>query len=164
MNVSDANLAAHRALDARFWRFLEHVTALELDAAHAALDSFAEGLHAHMRVEEEQLMTRLATAEDGPRQHELVLADHKILTRQLAFCRAALGSLNTEGPAPRRQMVQSLSRMLRVHSVLEHHAAREERDVYPLLERILRGQDTAALATALRRSVPDDDAPSGHPR
>jgi hemerythrin-like domain-containing protein len=79
-----------------------------------------------------------------------VEGDHKILRRSLAKAMATMTSLE-QGAGLRRDMVHALESFLLLRRVQEHHDAREQRLVYPVLDQQLDQEQVALLCDALGR-------------
>ncbi|MFZ9887965.1 MAG: hypothetical protein ACO3JL_10725, partial [Myxococcota bacterium] len=155
LTLTERNRQVHESHDALYVRFLEALTALELDEARALLNEYAVCLEGHLETEERMVMplfrelhAGLGDTQDPIPTH--VEGDHKILRRSLAKAMATMTSLE-QGAWLRRDMVHSLESFLLLRRVQEHHDAREQRLVYPVLDQQLDQEQVALLCDALGR-------------
>lgn len=149
------NRRQHEAHEELRLDFLEALIQLDLEGARAAFRALEEALTAHLELEEARVLPALARALDergGEREvtDQHVEGDHKILRRTFARCEALLDRLAGEGEGQRRALVKELDTFLLLGRVLEHHTAREDRLVYPLLDDALSEAERAALLERLR--------------
>lgn len=153
LTLTEKNRRIHEAHEVLYLRFLEALTALQLEEARARFEDYAASLLRHLDTEDQRVLPVLQAthaaagdARDPIPAH--VEGDHKILRRSLAKAAAALAALE-EGPALRREMVLALETFLLMRRVQEHHDAREQRWVYPLLDEHLDAERRAQLCDAL---------------
>lgn len=148
-----ANVEAH----ARFIGALEDAlvafTALEGEAAMRHWLALARHLAAHQLIEEE-LLACLALHTDAPSPRggasDLVVAEHRRLDHLHALAAQRIAEVQATPPEARRlAMVRGLDDVLRVRHLLEHHAQREDRIVYPHLVATLPPALCAAFAERL---------------
>lgn len=153
ITLTERNRQVHADHEECFVRFLEALTALQLEEARALLDDYSASLLRHLDSEERLVLPAFRDvhaaadkSQDPTPAH--VEGDHKILRRTLAKATAALAALE-QGPSLRRDMVLALDSFLLVRRVQEHHDAREQRLMYPLLDRHLDEERHALLCNAL---------------
>ncbi len=156
----ETNLRVHALLDERFLVFLEHVTALELEAAARAFESFRDLLEQHLRYEDREVFPVVARLHElhGDPQDQLprqLEGDHVILERMLKKNERALLELQALEPLTRRAMVLALDTFLLLRRVLEHHDLREVRFAYPLLDAHLVGEERSRLLAGLDAAPQD---------
>ena len=155
-----ANARAHLQLEQLWLDMMEALLSAHYTPASAALDVLEEAIAAHAAVEEGSAFTSFETwlatqpptgnKEDKTDQH--LRGDHVILERAVAGARRQLQAL-AKAQAPLREVASVLEPFVRLQSVLEHHTAREQRFLYPVLDQELSAAQAAALATALLEAV-----------
>lgn len=143
--------------------FLEAVTALQLEDARHLWRRFQESLVAHLAFEDEVVLPLLQShLADEDKRPDHMAGDHVIVGRALARSENALTAL---AAAPdRRQLVTLLDDFLWIGRVLEHHTARELRQIYPALESALTADSAQHVRIQMverHTSAPSDvmDAP-----
>lgn len=152
----DAHLALHVLLEDRAYLVLEALVAVDVSTARARFDVLAALLEEHMAFEEEHVLPfyRSVAPKDGPGRADHVDGDHVILRRQVDAIDAAL--VEMEAASTLRAVLERLPALYRLLATLEHHTAREQRTVYPTLERELdaafRDDVTAALKALVERA------------
>lgn len=151
--LTERNRHIHEAHEAIYVRFLEALTALHLEEACALFEDYSTSLLRHLETEDRLVLPvfQEAHAAAGDTRDPIpahVEGDHKILRRSLAKAAAALAALQ-ERPSLRREMVLALETFLLMRRVQEHHDAREQRWVYPLLDEQLDEERCAQLYDAL---------------
>lgn len=150
------NERVHARITEAYLSFLEALTALALEDAATAYESFRELLLAHLAYEDEAmvpLVERLHAAHGDSRiQLPAHLdGDHRVLERNLRSVEAALERLRQPSDRPRRALVQELDTFLLLGRVLEHHDQRETRFAYPLIDQHGSEEEKAALRAGLSR-------------
>ncbi len=153
--LTETNARLHDALDAQAGAMLERLTALEIEALVRDWSTFRASLEAHAALEEAEVLPRYSAL--GPFERgaspQLVHADHLILKKTLRAGDDALEKLReaaVEQPDRLRSvMVTLLAPFLRLRGVLEHHTEREQRFVYPALDRALPATERRVLVAAL---------------
>jgi hypothetical protein len=151
LSLEQINEREHALQEEDLLRLYEAVTDLAFDDASVAWSRFRRRLQAHMAFEEEHTLPALgpalAAAKSEERTVEHVDGDHRILERTVRKIDAALDRLCDEPPS-RRRMVLELDNLLLIRRVLEHHTAREQRFVYPLLDEQLEAEELARFKDA----------------
>jgi hypothetical protein len=146
-------LVLHQQLDELF---LEHQRALlRLDLAQAAslLESYERDLLAHMR-DEEQLMLSLYRERVCPPAGgaaEIFLGEHEKLRQYLVLFRAELVKLATANDLERGVLFLLDSQHL-FKRLLVHHDSRERKMLYPLLDQATTPEERGKLFSRLEAS------------
>lgn len=151
------NRAQHEALEERLLDFYERLTALDLEEAKGLLEGIIEALRRHMEVEEAEVIPRLEALlreRQGDTTVQQIEGDHTILRRTFARSQAALAQLFEVKEGKRRAMVRALDTFLLLGRVLEHHTAREERQVFPLLDEALADEERDAVLARMKAARP----------
>ncbi|MCG3128171.1 MAG: hypothetical protein CHACPFDD_03047 [Phycisphaerae bacterium] len=127
-------LHAHDDLDRRLERHQELLAAGDFRGACLEFHEFRAALLAHIDAEEQQVLPRYRTLRSWPSggQPELFDAEHRQIRRMVAQLEVALATLG-DGPLSPRTIVRLIEDEHPLKGVLEHHAAREERFLYPAL-------------------------------
>ena len=151
-------LEVHRHLGELFY---EHQCALldfNFQRALERLEEYEAALLAHMREEEELLIPlygERAMPERGGAANFFLL-EHEKMRRHLAHFREQLPKL-AHMPEPTRALIKLLDQEATYKHIVEHHDVREERFLYPTLERVTNDEEKAELlgrlhAPAVRES------------
>lgn len=137
-NLTERNREIHKRQDDLLLDTYEACTRLKFKTAQRLLGDFEADLFAHMHYEETKVFIHYENDKSQDPKDLLVKqceGDHKILKRSLASAKALLEKLEkTDETRKRRELVANFDELLRVRRVLEHHTARECRDLYPRLE------------------------------
>jgi hypothetical protein len=150
--------AAHAGLDALFFRSLEHLTALDVDAAARVFDVLGTTIDTHAAAEEHAFDGVLTDAAEPPRgaSPRIFAPEHRQLEALVAAARATLAAF-VAGPmdsaALRAAIVRGLEPLFRVHHLLSHHHQREERLIYPFVAPRLSPERLAALMHTLAATL-----------
>ena len=155
-----ANQRAHVQLEALWLDMMEALLRLDFAASAIALDVLERALADHAALEEAEAFPVFARwlaehqPEEGPadKTDQHLKGDHVILDRAVAGARRQLHAL-TSADAPLREVASVLDPFVRLQSVLEHHTAREQRFLYPVLDAELDGATRDTLAQGLMTSV-----------
>lgn len=149
----DAHLAVHRLLEDRAYLMLEALVTHDVSTARARFDVLEALLDEHMAFEEERVLPhyRSVAPTDGPGRADHVDGDHVILRRHLEAIDTAL--LEMEAASTLRAILERLPFVYRLLGTLEHHTAREQRSVYPALERVLDVEACDDVTAALKALV-----------
>jgi hemerythrin-like domain-containing protein len=120
--------------------FFEHQRALLDFDFHRALDRLAEyerALLAHMADEEERMLPLYAERVEPERggASEFFFLEHRKMRRLLAHFRSELPKLSGL-PDPRRALLKLLDQEATYKHLVEHHDTREEKFLYPSLDRV----------------------------
>ena len=130
-------LALHRELGEMFFRHQRALLDFNFRGALERLEEYEAALLAHMRDEEELLIplyAERAAVERGGRA-DFFLLEHEKMRRHLAHFREQLPRLE-ELPEPSRALIKLLDQQTTFKHIVEHHDEREERHLYPALERL----------------------------
>ena len=136
-------------------RFIEHQSALlhfDFRVALERLRRYESALLAHMRDEEELLLPlyrERAVPERGGAT-DLFLLEHAKLRRHLAHFAEQLPRLQYL-PDPTRAVIKLLEQETTFKHLVEHHDTREEKFLYPALERHTSPAEKADLLARLSR-------------
>ncbi len=133
------NTALHDLLDAAFLDAMEATTALHHREAARRWQVYAARLEAHAQLEDRHALPPYAELAEHPRggSPEIFDNEHAKLGRLVREGLEVLGGLDPEAPDARRQMIETLDRLLLPRHVLEHHTLRENEHLYPTLSRVL---------------------------
>ena len=130
-------LALHRELGEMFFRHQRALLDFNFRGALERLERYESALLEHMRDEEEVLLplyAERATPERGGRA-DFFLLEHAKMRRHLTHFREQLPRL-AELPEPSRALLKLLDQETTYKHLVEHHDLREERHLYPALERV----------------------------
>lgn len=157
-SLTEVNERVHERITEGYLRFLEALTALELDEAQACYERFRAALVEHLRYEDAAMVPvvdRLHALHGDPRvalpAH--LDGDHRVLERNLGYVEAALERLRAVDGRLRRALVEELNTFLLLGRVLEHHDQRETRFAYPLIDEHGSDEERAALREGLARAL-----------
>lgn len=136
--------------------FLQHQLALlasDLEAAAARFATYAAALDVHMADEHEHLIPVYdARTTDVPGGHrDFFVGEHTKLLHLVDECRARLTALPAlAGDARQRAIVALFDREAFMKTYVEHHHAREENILFPMLDRVTEPAERAALLARCR--------------
>ena len=148
-------LGLHRELDELFFRHQVSLLDYNFRTAFERLREYESALLAHMRDEEEVLLPVYAervTPERGGRV-DFFLLEHEKMRKHLAHFREQLPRLYAL-PEPSRALIKLLDQETTYKHLVEHHDEREERHLYPALERVTTDEERADLLSRLSRLKP----------
>jgi len=142
--------ALHAELDQLFY---DHQCALldfDFQGALARLEAYERALLAHMRAEEELLLPLYVERAEAPRggAPQFFHLEHAKMRRLLAHFRAELPRL-IELPNPRRALLKLLDLEATYKHLSEHHVTREEKFLFPALDRVTSPAERAGLLARL---------------
>ena len=131
--------------------FLQHQFALvagDLDAAASRFATYTVALDTHMADEHDHLIpvydARTANVPGGHR--DFFVGEHAKLRQLVDDCRTRLAGLPALcGEARQRALVALLDREAFMKTYVEHHHAREENILFPMLDRVTEPGERAAL-------------------
>jgi DNA-binding NtrC family response regulator len=150
--------AAHAGLDALFFRSLEHLTALDIDAAARVFDVLGTTIETHAAAEEQAFDGVLTDDAEPPRgaSPRIFMPEHRQLEGLVAAARTTLVTFvadPTDLGTLRATIVRGLEPLFRVHHLLSHHHQREERLIYPFVAPRLPSERLAALMNTLAATL-----------
>ena len=150
MKLTEANNITHLRHEHTLDSVIIAMTELHFKHASQLLQSFADDLAHHMRIEETFVQPLIETTDNKlARQVE---GDHKILLKSLKKCQAILKQLiEADYPNMRLLMVKNLDGFIRLRAVLEHHTIRETDLVYTYLDQ-QNSQLPEHLAESLKKA------------
>jgi hemerythrin-like domain-containing protein len=130
-------LELHRELDERFFRHQVSLLDFNFRLALERLKIYESALLEHMRDEEEVLIPLYAERANPARggAADFFLLEHEKMRRHLTHFREQLPRL-VELPEPSRALLKLLDQETTYKHIVEHHDEREERHLYPALERV----------------------------
>ena len=138
--------AAHVHLGEMFAAHQEALLRLDTLGALERLVDFTAELEAHMRVEEDVLLPFYARE---PRERrwapEVFVGEHRRILRLLGRARSAVQGLAGDPRSLRRAVLAVLEREWLVKRLIEHHIEREERVLYPALDRMIEPLQRAEI-------------------
>jgi hypothetical protein len=147
-------VAAHQRLHRAFLDLWEEalvaMTELDFGRARHFWYLFSANIDAHRKVEESFVPDW--PEEPAPRggSQELVLAEHARLDLLITEALAHIDHLETFAEDFRRKaLVRNLDPFLRVRHLIEHHAEREDRLIYPRLELALSNDQLSLMVSRL---------------
>jgi hemerythrin-like domain-containing protein len=130
-------LALHRELEEMFYVHQRALLDFNFRGALERLAEYESALVAHMRDEEELLLPLYAERAEIERggARDFFLLEHAKMRRHLAHFREQLPVL-LELPEPSRALLKLLDQQTTYKHIVEHHDEREEKFLYPALERV----------------------------
>lgn len=140
----------HRALDERFFEHQRALLHFDFRVALERLRRYESALLAHMRDEEELLLPlyrERVTPERGGAA-DFFLLEHRKMRRHLAHFAEQLPRLQGL-PDPTRAVLKLLDQETTYKHLVEHHDTREEKFLYPALERHTSDEEKADLLPRL---------------
>ncbi len=151
-NLSDLN-NIHKELDDLFFRHQVAVLKADGREARASLQTYAEGLRSHLKEEEEILLPlyrERATPIRGG-DPETFTQEHQKINEWLGRLKLRLSRLNFI-PDP-KDIISVMDDEAHYKKFIEHHSLREERILYPELDRVISDQEKSALCRLLSFSM-----------
>ncbi|HEY3354100.1 MAG TPA: DUF2249 domain-containing protein [Polyangia bacterium] len=130
----------HHRLDALVQATLTSAGRGQLPEARTRFAEFACGITRHMEMEERLLLPRLHRLGPAPRELGRVLAEHGDVRRLTGAISRALGA----------ELAFFLDALRELEEMLLLHDMREERLLYPLIERAARGGERDALVLRMQ--------------
>ena len=144
--------ALHRELDEMFYEHQRALLDFNFRGALERLADYESALLSHMCDEEELLLPlyaeRAEIARGGAR--DFFILEHGKMRRHLAHFREQLPKLLTL-PEPSRALLKLLDQETTYKHIVEHHDEREEKFLYPALERFTTEAERADLLRRLFR-------------
>jgi len=131
-------LALHRELDELFFRHQRALLDFDFRGALERLKAYESALLSHMLDEEELLLPLYSERNPEPERGgraDFFLLEHAKMRRHLAHFREQLPRL-AGLPEPSRAILKLLDQETTYKHLVEHHDQREERYLYPALERV----------------------------
>lgn len=160
--LTERNREIHERQDKLLLDVYEACTLLDFAEAAHLLAEFERDLFSHMTYEETNVFVHYENDKNSDPKDLLVKqceGDHKILKRSLASARELINRLKeSELQKQRRELVANFDDLLRVRRVLEHHTARECRDLYPRLEIVVDEREQKHMVGALNGGGPGDQS------
>lgn len=134
MKLSEANHAAHEHLDGLLLELLGAAVDGRISAAQAAHRALQTAFEAHVAVEEARTLPLLRDM-GGPlvKLALIIDGDHRVLHRSLDGVQGLLSELE-DGAGGREAVLRRIEVFSKLKTVLEHHGAREQEDVYAPLD------------------------------
>lgn len=150
----------HRELEELFFRHQEAVLKADAVLARTLLQTHEEALRSHLKEEEEILLPlyreRVTPIRGG--DPELFTQEHQKIDEWLNRLKLRLSRLDIM--AALKDVIALLDDEAHYKKFMEHHSLREERILYPELERVIQEDEKSALCRLLTFSV---DAFEGEP-
>ena len=145
--LQETHAVHHELLREELFTVLRLLVGLDVFAATAAFDDFADHLERGLAVEEDLVMPcyRVHGPKEGQGKPEIVGGDHVILRRGIDVVRAVLAAQ----PTSLRAVLEELPHVYRLLGTLEHHTARELKHVYPVVDVAFDDADRAAAVRDL---------------
>ena len=131
-------LALHRELDELFFHHQRALLDFDFRGALERLKAYEAALLSHMLDEEEVLLPLYSERNPEPERGgraDFFLLEHAKMRRHLAHFREQLPRL-ARLPEPSRAILKLLDQETTYKHLVEHHDQREERYLYPTLERV----------------------------
>jgi hemerythrin superfamily protein len=129
--------ADHRELDELFIDHQVALSELDLERARERLHEFDRRLRAHARWEDEVLLpvfeSRVAPTRHGAA--EIFRSEHRKITTYLDAFRERLRMLRRDDLEVRRRVLDLIDDQRIFKELMRHHAEREEKTLYPDLDR-----------------------------
>lgn len=143
----------HRALDERFFEHQRALLNFDFREALRRLRKYESALLAHMRDEEELLLPIYRERGGEPERGaaaDFFTLEHEKMRRHLAHFAEQLPRL--QGLAdPARALLKLLDQETTYKHLVEHHDTREEKFLYPALDRLTTPDEKADLLARLAR-------------
>ena len=157
--ISECLSSDHNRLDGILAAVCREVEANQLEEAHKALAEFVFGISRHIRIEEELLFPLFEMRTGLGGGPTLVMrSEHREILAAVRTMRDGLAQLDTE------IFKEGLTFL---HQVLPAHNTKEERILYPTIERVFSNSERALFVERLRKElacgsdrVDSDDVPS----
>jgi hemerythrin superfamily protein len=147
-------LALHRELDELFFQHQRALLDFDFRGARERLAEYESALLAHMRDEEGVLLPLYRERDPEPARGgraDFFLLEHAKMRRHLAHFREQLPRL-AGLPEPSRALLKLLDQETTYKHLVEHHDTREERHLYPTLERVTSDAERAELLGRVLKS------------
>ena len=143
-------LDLHRGLDERFYEHQHALLHFDFRVALERLRCYESALLAHMRDEEELLLPlyRERAAPERGGATDFFLLEHQKMRRHLAHFAEQLPRLHGLSD-PTRSVLKLLDQETTYKHLVEHHDTREEKFLYPALERHTSPEEKAGLLARL---------------
>jgi len=158
-SLSDLN-QVHQELDDLFFRHQVAVLQCDGPKARDLLAAFERGSAVHMREENEILLPlyreRAASIRGG--DTAVFLGEHDKMAEWLGRLKLRLARFPPAGPLP-KDVLELLDDEAHFKKFLEHHTLREDRILYPELERVTTSSEKTGLMRLLTFSLRDLDNP-----
>jgi len=134
VNLSEANHTAHAHLEGLLMKMLGAAVDGRISDARALHRTLRDAFEAHVSVEDARTLPLLRDM-GGPlvKLAIIVDGDHRILDRSLNGVQDLLNELD-DGPDGREAVLGRIEVFSKLKTVLEHHGAREQEDVYAPLD------------------------------
>lgn len=141
-----ALLDTHAELDEQFLRHQEALLDCDLARASELFQGFAEGLRAHIRVEEEWLLPVYERAPAVPGGAvDLFRSEHRKILAFLDRFGQDLARLPSGTPRLKRDVIALFDAEAQFKHLVEHHDRREQNILYPALDRMTTPSERSVL-------------------
>lgn len=158
--ISDLN-QVHQELDELFFEHQVAVLHCDCTAAKALLSSFEKGMALHMKEENEILLPLYRDRAEPVRGGDstVFFGEHDKIVEWLGRLKLRLSRLPAKDPQP-KEILELLEDEAHFKKFIEHHTLRENRILYPELDRVATPKEKAGLIRLLTFSLSDQDNPS----
>jgi iron-sulfur cluster repair protein YtfE (RIC family) len=158
--LSDLN-HIHEQLDDLFFQHQNAILKCDCQGAKNFLAIFEKGLDQHMREENEILLPiyRERAVEIRGGDSVIFFGEHEKIKEWLARLKLRLSRIPPSNPQA-KDVLDLLDDEAHFKKFVEHHALRENRILYPELERVITPKEKAGLIRLLTFSLSDSDNPT----
>jgi len=150
----------HHQLEELFHQHQVAVLKFDCAGAKTFLDSFEEGMSIHMKEENEILLPlyRERAVQIRGGDCAVFIGEHEKIVEWLGRLKLRLSRIPLTDPRP-QDILALLDDEAHFKKFIEHHTLRENRILYPELERVVTPKEKAGLIRLLTFSLGDPDNP-----
>lgn len=147
----------HEELHELFYRHQLALLRMDFEEAHRRLKQYEAALFKHMRDEEEFLFPIYEARATKVRGETLdvFLADHQKMKLYLELYDREVPALANEDE-PARKLLQLLDSQTTFKRLCGHHDTREEKILYPVLDRLTTEEEKCLIKKNISVSVPEE--------
>jgi hemerythrin-like domain-containing protein len=141
---------AHRRFDRALVDHQVALTELDLRRAAALLERLDGEVRAHARWEDRELLPVYEARAEPTRigAAGIFRSEHAKIAAHLDALRGRMGSLRRDDPELRRRVVEMIDEERLFKELLRHHAEREEKTLYPALDRLCSAEERRRMVEA----------------